>query len=111
MNKIIVFVDNNRHTDAVIKVFPFSDENLEKVKELCRKNYPNGNELNYEGDYKFVHFMEYTRLIVSEMEQRNYKVSQKAMNNFLSNFEKFADPNETLIGGSLERILFCGLAQ
>lgn len=53
MNKIIVFVDNNRHTDVVIKVFPFSDENLEKVKELCRKNYPNGDELHYEGDYGF----------------------------------------------------------
>lgn len=57
-------------------------------------------------DYEFVHFMEYTRLVFSEMELRNYKVSQKAMNNFLSNFEKFADPNETLIGASLGRILF-----
>lgn len=37
MEKIIIFVDNNRHTDVVIKVFPFSEENLEKVKEMCRK--------------------------------------------------------------------------
>jgi hypothetical protein len=53
MNKIIIFVDDNRHTDVVIKVFPFSDENLEKVKELCKKCYPGGDELNYEGDYDF----------------------------------------------------------
>ena len=68
MNKIIVFVDNNRHTDVVIKVFPFSDENLEKVKELCRKNYPNGNELNYEGDYSFGYDDSmYAYLMVTEM--------------------------------------------
>ena len=53
MNKIIVFVDDDRHSDVVIKVFPFSDENLEKVKDLCRKCYPNGDELNCEGDYDF----------------------------------------------------------
>lgn len=53
MNKIIVFVDNNINTDVIIKAFPFSDENLEKVKELCRNCYPRGDELNYEGDYDF----------------------------------------------------------
>lgn len=53
MNKIIIYVDDNRHTDVKIKVFPFSDENLEKVKKLCRDSYPCGEELNYEGDYDF----------------------------------------------------------
>ena len=53
MNKIIIYVDDNRHTDVVIKVFPFSDENLEKVKKLCRDSYPCGEELHYEGDYDF----------------------------------------------------------
>ena len=53
MNKIIIYVDDNRHTDVKIKAFPFSDENLEKVKKLCRDNYPGGEELNYEGDYDF----------------------------------------------------------
>ena len=68
MNKNIVYVDNNIHTDVVIKVFPFSDENLEKVKELCRKNYPNGDELHYEGDYSFGYDDSmYAYLIVTEM--------------------------------------------
>lgn len=53
MNKIIVFVLDDRHTDVSIKVFPFSDENLEKVKKLCRDSYPCGEELHYEGDYDF----------------------------------------------------------
>ena len=68
MEKIIIFVDNNRHTDVVIKVFPFSEENLEKVKELCRKEYPDGDELNYEGDYSFGYDGSmYAWLKVSEM--------------------------------------------
>ena len=73
---------------------------------IANKRTPNHILVNKIMDYEFVHFMEYTRLVFSEMELRNYKVSQKAMNNFLSNFEKFADPNETLIGASLGRILF-----
>ena len=73
---------------------------------IANKGTSNHILVNKIMDYEFVHFMEYTRLVVSEMERRHYKVSQKAMNNFLSNFEKFADPNEALIGASLERILF-----
>lgn len=73
---------------------------------IANKSTPNHILVNKIMDYEFVHFMEYTRLVFSEMELRNYKVSQKAMNNFLSNFKKFADPNESLIGASLGRILF-----
>ena len=73
---------------------------------IANKGTSNHILVNKIMNYEFVHFMEYTRLIVSEMERRNYKVSQKAMNNFISNFEKFADPNEALIGTSLKRILF-----
>lgn len=76
------------------------------AKNMADNGTPNHILVNKIMDYEFVHFMEYTRLVVSEMERRNYKVSQKAMNNFLSNFEKFGDPNESLIGGSLERVLF-----
>ena len=76
------------------------------AKNIANNGTPNHLLVNKIMDYEFVHFMEYTRPVVSEMERRNYKVSQKAMNNFLSNFEKFADPNESLIGGSLERVLF-----
>ena len=73
---------------------------------IANKATPNHILVNKIMEYEFVHFIEYTRLVVSEMERRHYKVSQKAMNNFLSNFEKFADPNEALIGASLERVLF-----
>ena len=73
---------------------------------IANKGTSNHILVNKIMNYEFVHFMEYTRLVVFEMERRNYKVSQKAMNNFISNFEKFADPNEALIGTSLERILF-----
>ena len=73
---------------------------------IANKGTSNHILVNKIMNYEFVHFMEYTRLVVSEMERRNYKVSQKAMNNFISNFEKFADPNEALIGTSLKRILF-----
>ena len=76
------------------------------AKNIANNGTPNHLLVNKIMDYEFVHFMEYTRLVVSEMERRHYKVLQKAMNNFLSNFEKFGDPNETLIGASLERILF-----
>lgn len=53
MNKVIVFIVHDRHTDDVIKVFPFSDENVEKVKTLCKEEYPEGTPLNYEGDFDF----------------------------------------------------------
>ncbi len=76
------------------------------AKNIADNGTPNHILVNKIMDYEFVHFMEYVRLVVSEMERRNYKVSERAKNNFLSNFEKFAGPNEALIGASLERILF-----
>ena len=76
------------------------------AKNISDNGTPNHILVNKIVEYPPVHFMEYTRLVVSEMKLRNYKVSQKTIDNFLSNFEKFADSGETLIGASLERVLF-----
>ena len=57
-------------------------------------------------EYPTIHFMEYTRLVVSEIIRRNYKVKGETQNIFCKNFKKFGDPNETLIGANLERVLF-----
>ena len=53
---------------------------------IANKGTPNHILVNKIMDYEFVYFMEYTRLVVSEMERRNYKISRKALNNFFYNF-------------------------
>lgn len=37
--KIIVMIHHDRHTEDVLKVFPFSEENVQKVKELMQNRW------------------------------------------------------------------------
>lgn len=73
---------------------------------LASKGTPNHLLVNKILDYPPVHFMEYARLIASEIIRRNYKVKAETQNIFCKNFKKFGDPNETLIGANLKRVLF-----
>lgn len=86
---------------------------LSQWRECCaicsnwaNKGTPNHLLVNKVMDYPTVHFMEYVRLVVSEIIKRNYKVKAETQNIFCKNFKKFGDPNETLIGANLKRILF-----
>ena len=69
---------------------------------IANKGTPNHLLVNKIMDYPSVHFMEYVRLIVSEMMNKGYKLNPIAM----ENFDKFGDSNETIIGGNIERIIF-----
>ena len=58
MNKVIVYVRHDRHSDDLIKVFPFSDVNVEKVKQMCIDDWGSdwGSEgcINgYDGDFSY----------------------------------------------------------
>lgn len=69
--KIIIYVNHNRHTDDKFKVFPYSDENLDKVKTLCQNDWNKcGEELNYYGDYCYgLSDDYYSYLVITEMEK------------------------------------------
>jgi uncharacterized protein (TIGR02328 family) len=73
---------------------------------LASKGTPNHLLVNKIMDYPSVHFMEYTRLVISEIIRRNYKVKAETQNIFCRNFKKFGDPNETIIGANSKRVLF-----
>ena len=53
MEKFIILITHDRHTDDVIKVFQYSQQNVEKVKKLCQDSWKDGKELNYFGEYDY----------------------------------------------------------
>lgn len=75
-------------------------------KNIATNGTPNHLLVNKVMNYPSVHFMEYTRLIVSEMMNRGYKLNPIVMDRFVKNFDKFGNSNETIISGNVERIIF-----
>ncbi len=60
MNKVIVYTRYARHADRSIMVFPFSEENVKKVKKLCQDDWGGAaHQVGYKGDYGFGHNEEY----------------------------------------------------
>jgi hypothetical protein len=54
MDKVIVYVKHDRHTDDHVKVFIYSSENEEKVKKLCQDDWgSDAHKVGYEGDYGY----------------------------------------------------------
>ncbi len=54
MNKVIVYIRHDRHTDDLIKVFAFSDINVEKVKQMCIDDWGSEGYINgYDGDFSY----------------------------------------------------------
>lgn len=54
MDKVIVYIKHDRHIDDVRKIYPYSEENLEKVKDKCRNDWQDGVEKHWGGfDYEF----------------------------------------------------------
>jgi hypothetical protein len=54
MNKVIVYIRHDRHTDDLIKVFAFSDINVEKVKQMCIDDWGSEGCINgYDGDFSY----------------------------------------------------------
>lgn len=52
MNKVIVYIRHDRHTDDLIKVFAFSDINVEKVKQMCIDDWGSEGCINgYDGEF------------------------------------------------------------
>ncbi len=72
----------------------------------ANKGTPNHLLVNKVLKYPSVHFMEYTRLVISEMIKRNYKASTTSLNNFIDNFCNFGDPDETIIVANAKSVIF-----
>ena len=54
MDKVIVYVRHDRHTDDYIKVFAYSDVNIEKVKQMCIDDWGSEGCINgYDGDFSY----------------------------------------------------------
>ena len=54
MNKVIVYVRHDRHTDDLIKVFLYSEENEAKVKQICIDDWGSEGCINgYDGDFSY----------------------------------------------------------
>lgn len=74
----------------------------------ANKGTPNHLLVNKVLKYPSIHFMEYTRLVVSEMMDRGYKLNPRVMENFVNNYDCFGVSSETIIGARVERIIFEG---
>ena len=74
------------------------------AKTITKRGSPHHLLVNKVMLYPSVHFLEYTRLVIREMESRGYGVSEKSKENFLKNFSRFGDPCECLIGA--DRFMF-----
>lgn len=72
----------------------------------ANKGTPNHLLVNKVMDYPTVHFMEYTRLVVSEMGNRGYKINPVVADRFVKNFDKIGNSDETIIGANVERVIF-----
>lgn len=72
----------------------------------ANKGTPNHILVNKVMNYPTVHFMEYTRLVVSEMTNRGYILSLKSTDKFINNFNKIGNADETIIGGTVESVIF-----
>ena len=54
MDKVIVYVRHDRHTDDLIKVFLYSEENEAKVKQMCIDDWGSEGCINeYDGDFSY----------------------------------------------------------
>ena len=71
MDKVIVYVIHDRHTDDRVKVFAYSEENEAKVKKLCQDDWGDeAHQVGYEGDYGFGHSEDYfSYYYVKEIEE------------------------------------------
>ena len=70
---------------------------------IAKRGTPNHILVNKIMDYPPVHFMEYTRLVVSELMNRGYKLNPIVMDRFTKNFDEFGNSNETIYP---ERVIF-----
>ena len=54
MNKVIVYIRHDRHTDDSVKVFLYSEENEAKVKQMCQDDWGSEGCINgYDGDFSY----------------------------------------------------------
>lgn len=72
----------------------------------ANKGTPNHLLVNKVMDYPTVHFMEYSRLVVTEMMNRFIILKVDSTEKFINNFKKFGNPDETIIGANAERVIF-----
>lgn len=55
---------------------------------IAKKGTPNHSLVNKVLDYNSMHFVKYTNMILEEMHNRGYKVSEKSYTTFTENLEK-----------------------
>jgi uncharacterized protein (TIGR02328 family) len=60
---------------------------------IAKKGTPNHILVNKIMNYPTIHFMIYSQIIIREMGNRFYKVSQKSKDNFQKNYDEFKDDN------------------
>jgi hypothetical protein len=41
--KVIVYISHDRHREDIVKVFPFSEENISKVEKMMANRWPDGS--------------------------------------------------------------------
>ena len=75
---------------------------------VAKKGTPNHMLVNKILKFPSVHFLEYTRLIRSEMIKRRYSINHVSEDNFVRNFRSYGSPSETLIGMRIEDVIFAG---
>ena len=58
---------------------------------IANKKTPNHILVNKIMDYPFENFLEYSRLVIYCLHERNYKISELSRMNFVKNFNKFSE--------------------
>lgn len=61
------------------------------AKNIAEKGSPNHILVNKIMEYPTVHFWLYSAQVLSEMNNRGYRISKASRNNFQKNYDKFSD--------------------
>ena len=70
IRKVIVILIHDRHTDDKIHVLEYSNETIDKAREICKNAFPGGKEYNFEGDWCWFLGEDYfAYYVVKEIEQ------------------------------------------
>ena len=63
------------------------------AKNLADKNTPKQRLVNKILDYPISNFLQYTNLVVEELNRRGYRISQKTLDSFINNIKIYTDNN------------------
>lgn len=61
------------------------------AKNIAKKGTPNHILVNRIMDYPIAHFCTYTQLVIDELKNRGYKISDRAINNFEWNIDRICE--------------------